>query len=115
MQDRTSTDVDAAVVRLAEALALEPPPPGRLSIPVFSRGLLEVRLYTPEGEDAQTPHERDEVYVVVKGTARFFDGAAMSDVGVDSFLFVAAGQPHRFESDGERKRCWRSSVGKRFR
>jgi hypothetical protein len=86
-----------AVVRLADALQLGPPPAGNLAVPVFEHGSLAVELYTPAGHDPQKPHDRDEVYVVARGTGRFFDGTTQHVVGPSSFLFVRAGQPHRFE------------------
>jgi Cupin domain len=82
---------------LAEALSNGPPLAGNLAVPVFSRGSLEVELYAPGGVDSQQPHARDEVYVIARGRGRFFDGADRHSVEPGSFLFVAAGQPHRFE------------------
>ena len=90
--------VRAAHASLAAALAKGPPPPGNLAVPVFTHGTLEVEMYSPVGEDRQTPHDRDEVYVVARGTASFFDGESRYPVEAGEFLFVAAGQPHRFES-----------------
>jgi Cupin domain len=87
----------SAVVSLDDALRLGPPPPGNLAVPVFAHGTLEVELYAPVGEDRQTPHDRDEVYVIARGTATFFDGEARRRVGPGAFLFVAAGREHRFE------------------
>src|SRR5262245_43358418 len=89
--------VRSAHATLAEALRKGPPPAGNLAVPVFAHGSLEVELYTPEGSDPQKPHERDEVYVVARGSATFFDGDGRHRVEAGSFLFVAAGQPHRFE------------------
>jgi mannose-6-phosphate isomerase-like protein (cupin superfamily) len=84
-------------VSLADALAKGPPPAGNLAVPIFAHGSLEVELYTPQGHDPQKPHARDEVYVVARGRGVFFDGADRHPVEPGSFLFVAAGQPHRFE------------------
>jgi mannose-6-phosphate isomerase-like protein (cupin superfamily) len=86
-----------AVVSLSDALAKGPPPAGNLAVPVFAHGSLEVELYAPQGHDPQKPHARDEVYVVARGKGVFFDGVARHTVEAGSFLFVAAGQPHRFE------------------
>lgn len=90
-------DAVTAHVGLAQALALGPPPPDNLAVPVFRHGSLEVEWYAPAGEDLQEPHDRDEVYVVARGSATFFDGAARYPVEAGSFLFVAAGAVHRFE------------------
>lgn len=89
--------VGSATVSLAEALSKGPPPPGNLAVPVFAHGSLEVEMYTPKGQDAQKPHDRDEVYLVARGRAVFFDGQDRCPIDPGSFLFVAAGQPHRFE------------------
>jgi len=84
-------------VSLADARSKGPPPPGNLAVPVFSHGSLLVKLYSPVGQDPQKPHTRDEVYFVTRGTGLFFDGAQRHAVEAGSFLFVPAGQSHRFE------------------
>lgn len=84
-------------VSLAEALVKGPPPAGNLAVPIFTHGTLEVELYSPKGHDPQQPHTRDEVYVIARGRGVFFDGARRYPVEAGAFLFVAAGQPHRFE------------------
>ena len=90
-------DARTAVVSLTEALAKGPPPAGNLAVPIFAHGTLEVELYAPNGRDPQKPHDRDEVYVVARGSGTFFDGTARRAVEASAFLFVAAGQVHRFE------------------
>lgn len=86
-----------AHVNLSDVAKLGPPPPGNLAVPVFEHGSLEVEWYTPGAEDRQQPHDRDEVYVVARGTAAFWDGADLRNVSPGTFLFVAAGRSHRFE------------------
>jgi catechol 2,3-dioxygenase-like lactoylglutathione lyase family enzyme/mannose-6-phosphate isomerase-like protein (cupin superfamily) len=88
---------EPASMPLATAFALGPPPAGNLAVPVFAHGSLEVEMYQPRGSDPQTPHVRDEVYVVARGTGTFFDGSDRHRVEAGSFLFVPAGRPHRFE------------------
>ena len=85
-------------VTFAEALRQGPPPAGNLAVPIFQHGSLEVELYAPTGNDPQTPHDRDEVYVVARGSALFFNGRDRSEVQPGSFIFVPARQEHRFES-----------------
>lgn len=82
---------------LATALRQGPPPPGNLAVPIFAHGSLLVEFYQPEGIDRQQPHDRDEVYVVARGAGLFFDGVKRQAVEAGSFIFVAAGQLHRFE------------------
>jgi hypothetical protein len=89
--------IRATHVSLSQALTKGPPPSGNLAVPVFGHGSLEVEIYTPAGRDAQSSHSRDEVYLVARGRGAFFDGIDRHEVEEGSFLFVAAGQPHRFE------------------
>lgn len=81
----------------ADALARLPGLAGARFTTVFRRGTLEVELYAPRGRDRQTPHARDELYVVVSGRGVFVHGERRDAFGPGDFLFVAAGVPHRFE------------------
>ena len=92
-----SNSSPAVHIGLADALSKGPPPEGNLAVPIFSHGSLVVELYTPVGHDPQRPHSRDEIYFVARGSGRFFDGAAVHAVGPGSFIFVPAGQVHRFQ------------------
>ena len=95
-----------AHVDLAEALTKGPPPAGNLAVPIFSHGTLVAEMYTPKGRDLQTPHERDEVYVIARGRGMFFDGTSRRAVEPGTFIFVAAGQVHRFEDFSEDFAVW---------
>jgi mannose-6-phosphate isomerase-like protein (cupin superfamily) len=106
---KPSTQV--AHVSLAEVFTKGPPPDGNLALPVFSHGSLAVELYTPIGQDSQTPHTRDEIYFVARGTGFFFDGERRHAVGVGSFLFVAAGRIHRFENFSSDFAVWVAFYG----
>lgn len=81
---------------LAAALA-RPLPEGRRSAEVFVDGDLEIRLYAPQGHDPQTPHDRDELYIVAAGTGRFRVGERVTGIGVGDLLYAAAREAHRFE------------------
>lgn len=74
-----------------------PIPEGRRSAGILRNGSLEVRWYAPRGTDPQTPHERDELYVVASGRAEFVHGAERVAAGPGDVLFVPAGMAHRFE------------------
>jgi cupin domain len=95
-----------AYVGLLEALSKGPPPPGNLAVPIFAHGTLVAEMYTPSGVDPQKPHDRDEVYVVARGGGLFFDGLERHRVEAGAFLFVGAGQPHRFEEFSPDFACW---------
>ena len=86
-----------AHVNLSNALSMGPPPIGNLAVPIFAHGSLAVEMYQPASADLQKPHDRDEVYVIARGNAFFFNGTDRYEVQVGSFIFVAAGQLHHFE------------------
>jgi mannose-6-phosphate isomerase-like protein (cupin superfamily) len=48
------------------------------------------------GEDAQSPHTEDEIYVVTAGQATFVDAGGAVPVKPGDTIFVAAGAEHRF-------------------
>ncbi|MDX1530570.1 MAG: cupin domain-containing protein [Rhodothermales bacterium] len=85
-------------VPFADALARVPTPEGQRFATVFRHGTLEAELYAPEGRDLQTPHARDEVYVVARGSGTFVRDGARVRCGAGDFLFVPAGMDHRFEA-----------------
>lgn len=79
----------------------------------FSRGALRVLLYAPRKTDPQTPHEQDEVYVVMKGSGSFFlEGTQFAFAEGDVF-FVPAGATHRFEEFTEDLIVWAIFYGPR--
>jgi hypothetical protein len=65
---------------------------------LFRHGTLEVEFYLPDGVDRQTPHTRDEVYVVVSGSGEFVCGGIRQRFEPGEVLFAAAGVEHRFEN-----------------
>jgi mannose-6-phosphate isomerase-like protein (cupin superfamily) len=85
-------------ISLAEALARLPGPQDEVSVSVFEHGTLVVKLYTPRGNDEQTPHSRDEIYVVARGAGEFVCGGARQPFVPNDVLFAAAGIEHRFEN-----------------
>ena len=64
---------------------------------LFAHGSLSVEVYRPVDRDLQTPHARDEVYVVIAGQGTFFCDGARTAFGPGTLLFVPAGATHRFE------------------
>jgi mannose-6-phosphate isomerase-like protein (cupin superfamily) len=82
---------------LEEGLARLPGPAGERYATVIEHGTLTVEIYAPRGTDPQTPHTRDEVYVVMSGTGWFVNGTDRLRFGPGDVLFVPAGVPHRFQ------------------
>lgn len=66
-------------------------------VTVFEHGSLQVEIYAPRGHDPQTPHTRDELYVIAQGSGVFFDGEGRRNFQVGDCLFAPAGSAHRFE------------------
>ena len=68
-------------------------------------------MYTPVGKDPQTPHTRDEIYVVAQGQGHFVDGDERYPVNQGSFIFVPTGKEHRFEDFSEDFAVWVAFYG----
>ena len=95
---RTTRSEQAVPVRLALAAARTAPlQPGRASALLLEHGSLEVRYYSPRGVDPQSPHTRDELYVIASGRGWFVRGQERVPFEPGDALFVAAGVEHRFE------------------
>ena len=84
------------IVTPREAGGLERPP-DNLATPILLRHGVEVEYYAPRGSDPQTPHVRDELYVVAAGSASFASGTESRRVSSGDFIYVRARRAHRFE------------------
>jgi len=93
-------------VTVAEALQKIPESKGERFATVFRHGTLEVEIYAPRGKDLQTPHTRDEAYIVISGSGAFFNGGNRQPFGPGDFLFVPAGVEHRFENFSDDFAVW---------
>lgn len=71
---------------------------GKAFLRLFAHGSLEVEVYRPVDRDLQTPHTRDEVYVVIAGHGEFVNGDRRQPFQPGELLFVPAGVEHRFEN-----------------
>jgi mannose-6-phosphate isomerase-like protein (cupin superfamily) len=97
---------DRRQVTVKEALAHLPGPKGERFAAVLEHGSLVVEIYAPRGHDPQTPHTRDEVYIVISGSGYFVNGATREPFGAGDLLFVPAGIPHRFEDFTDDLNVW---------
>lgn len=93
-------------VSLDEAIDKGPPPQGNLATPIYQHGSMVAELYRPIEQDPQSPHERDEIYVVAKGSGSFYNGKSKVHLDIGSFIFVPAGVEHRFEEFTEDFTVW---------
>lgn len=94
---------------------------GRATALMLANGSMELRWFSLKLADPQTPHDRDELYIVVSGTGVFmravesgpFDdtilpiqGEERVTFGPGDALFVAAGTVHRFEDFSDDFATW---------
>jgi len=66
-----------------------------LKVPSLSTGLYQLSVGST---DLQRPHDRDEIYYVTAGQARFEVDGEQMNVQSGSILYVKAGVEHRFHS-----------------
>jgi mannose-6-phosphate isomerase-like protein (cupin superfamily) len=88
-------DRSPAPISLAAARQL-PWKPGR-SAEAFVDGELEIRFTPRPTNGPQTPHQRDEVYVVAAGSGFYRIDGTVTAVGPGDMCFAAAHAPHGFE------------------
>lgn len=90
----------------ADALRLVPAPPAEPYVVLFRHGTLTIGLYAPRRTDPQTPHLRDEVYVVLHGRGTFVNGDRHDPFGPGDVLFVPARATHHFEDFSDDFATW---------
>jgi len=73
---------------------------------LFTHGTLAVEIYKPVRKDFQTPHTRDEIYVIISGTGDFVNGNLVEPFEPGEVLFVKAGVEHRFVDFTEDFATW---------
>jgi len=90
----------------SEGLARMPGPFGDHYDVLLRHGTLEVGLYAPKLTDPQTPHARDELYVVISGHGYFRNGRDRHPFAPGDVFFVPAQVEHRFEEFSEDLATW---------
>jgi mannose-6-phosphate isomerase-like protein (cupin superfamily) len=93
-----------APISLAAARKL-PWKPGR-SAEAFVDGDLEIRFTPKPSRGLQTPHQRDEVYVVAAGTGHYRVDDKVTPVGAGDLCFAAAHVAHGFEDFSDDFALW---------
>lgn len=101
-----SEERDASLRWTLEEAIAAPIPAGARSAELFRHGTARILYYQPKGEDVQTPHDQDEVYVVAQGNGWFVNGDTRHPFKPQDVLFVAAGVEHRFEDFTEDFGTW---------
>jgi mannose-6-phosphate isomerase-like protein (cupin superfamily) len=86
-------------------------PQGEPFMVALRHGTMTLELFAPRGDDHQTPHAQDELYIVWHGHAVLrLDGEAVPCEAGDA-LFVAAGRAHRFEQISADFQTWAVFYG----
>jgi mannose-6-phosphate isomerase-like protein (cupin superfamily) len=106
-----SKPVRSRVIRLAEAQAGIAASAGERSVSVLRRGTLDVTLGIPARPNEQTPHEQDEVYIVIRGRGVLFHDGKRDPFESGDLLFVPAATEHRFEDFSDDLLVWRVFYG----
>ncbi len=75
-------------------------------VELFQHGSLSIELYSPDQIDKQTPHKRDEVYIVASGEGSFFCNGQTTRFTAGQFLFVPAGEEHYFHDFTSDFKTW---------
>ena len=63
---------------------------------VFQHGTMSVLVFTPRGQDYQTKHSQDELYIVIKGSGTLMIADTPHTFCEGDVLFVPAETQHRF-------------------
>jgi mannose-6-phosphate isomerase-like protein (cupin superfamily) len=73
---------------------------------LLQHGTMTIEYYAPVGVDEQTPHKKDELYVIAKGSGIFNRNGETISFNEGDVLFVPAGMEHRFEEFSEGFATW---------
>jgi len=70
---------------------------GKRFASVAEHGSLRLLCSLPLSPNEQSPHEQDELYVVVQGSGVLFHDGKRDPFSAGDAMFIAAGVEHRFE------------------
>ena len=99
-------------VSLADALERLPAKFERPFDVIVEEPEFSIEIFAPRDIDRQTPHTRDEIYVVARGKSDFNEGGEMYAVVAGDVIVVAAGLEHRFENMSADFATWVIFVGR---
>jgi mannose-6-phosphate isomerase-like protein (cupin superfamily) len=75
-------------------------------VEALAHGTMTVELFAPVGEDHQTPHEQDELYVILQGTGNLEIADKIFTFDSGDALFVPARAEHKFVDFSDDFACW---------
>lgn len=79
---------------------------GVWDVEVMRHGSMNVQLFAPKGQDFQTPHEQDELYIIISGTGIFDLNGETMPFAPHDVIFVPAGVEHRFTDFSDDFATW---------
>ncbi|NKF24115.1 cupin domain-containing protein [Solimonas marina] len=91
--------------RIPGAPSLQWPEGERYAL-AFSHGTMSLGFYAPRGRDPQTPHKRDEIYIVHSGSGTLTIADERHACAAGDAFFVASGVEHRFEDFSDDFSAW---------
>ena len=63
---------------------------------VMEDGKMTVEYYAPKLADEQTPHKKDELYIIASGSSGFYRNGETIECSQGDVIFVPAHMEHRF-------------------
>ena len=96
----------SCVIHLAEAESAIPHALGEHAIGLFEHGTLSLKLSQPVPPNRQTPHEQDELYVVVRGRGVLVHDGRRDSFETGDIMFIAAGTEHHVENFSDDLSVW---------
>lgn len=65
-----------------------------------------LEFFALRGTDYQTPHDEEDFYIIVSGTADLIKETETVNCKTGDAVFVAAGEPHHFENISADSAIW---------
>ena len=94
-------------ITVEDALSqLKKEPEGKHFTKLLEVGKMYVEIYAPDKVDLQTPHDQDEIYVIISGSGTFFNNGERVPFKENDVLFVPKGIEHRFENFTDDFKTW---------
>jgi mannose-6-phosphate isomerase-like protein (cupin superfamily) len=69
-------------------------------------GTMKIGVYAPRSQDLQSPHTRDELYIVARGEGEFVKNGVRRRFKANDAIFVEAHANHCFENFSEDFATW---------
>src|SRR5215813_8870869 len=101
-----SDESQSCIIRLTDAERQIPTPAGEHALSLFEHVTLNLKLSKPVPPNRQTPHEQDELYIVVRGRGELIHNGLRAQVETGDVMFIAAGTEHHVENFSDDLSVW---------